>query len=1037
MVKQLSDADDWVTASLSPDGQFIAYSCQQKESGSTNSAQNDIRIINIDGSNDHSLIEHPANDVTPHWMPDGKHLLFVSDRSGSKAVWMVPISQGQQAGEPRMVRDSLTGRLLGTADDGTAFYSARSPSFNIYVADVDFDNATIGTPKIVSLRYDGKNRLPRWSADGSKLAYSSDHQPSALVSAFVFQDAVTGKEEAIECQSAFFATAPAWSPDLSRLVGPKKSDTQKGRSLFEVETKTGRQSLLKILSEPNDDVGKAIFTPDGKFLIYPKFSWTEGKPADGLVELDLATGRERLISRELAFYNRALAISPDGSRLAVCNFPYPIKEGDKVKLLVASRADGSTKTVAEFAISETGRGQVCEWLPDNRRVIVAFEGKHSQQLYLVDTESGSSRPFGPPQPQGEPITTLSIHPDGKRIAFERGREIREIWAMRNLLPEKVTQARTRLQDLNGEAQPDSSNGQPLIRKLPSEKFGKWVTDPGTRPSPDGRYLAFVNWSFGNLAVYDATTSESRDLTTDGTWDPKSRFCDTLVWSPDGQQLAYVWFKEDEGVDLRVIDRNGGKPRIVVSFDKDDSMEANAWSGDGRYIVGPATKTVGTNKVFRIVLVEVATGAVRVLKELPEAKGWFRLALSPDDRQIVYCSPAGQLRALTIDNLDDRVLMDNPAGTRDPVWVPNGRHLLFKSTRSGTESLWALPVNQGEASGAPILIHDGFFHTTLWGCTADGTLYWLTTTPRANIFIADADFAAGTIRTPRQVSLRFDGRSRHPRWSADGSELTYVSRQFPGAQEATHVIHEIASGKERDVKIPALWYGAPPQWSADFRKLYAPAVVEGRGAAALFCFDAQTGQATLLAEDQVGLPNLSPEGSHLIYLRRNSSGAKLVREIIERDLKSGQERVIRRSDHIPVGPNPLLSRDGSRVAHMESDGTNALLQIISRADGATKTVWETVAWEKTGWRKATILDWLPDNRQVLLSVEDNHDTQQLLLVDTETKSHRPFNQSLRGEERILQLSIHPDGKRIAFCRDAEIKEIWTMKNLLPDERRAAK
>jgi beta-lactamase regulating signal transducer with metallopeptidase domain/Tol biopolymer transport system component len=587
-----------------------------------------------------------------------------------------------------------------------------------------------------------------------------------------------------------------------------------------------------------------------------------------------------------------------------------------------------------------------------------------------------------------------------------------------------------------------ASGQTILQKLSTEKFGewaKWVTDPATRPSPDGRYLAFINWSFGNLAVYDTKTGESRDLTTDGTWDPRSRFCDSIAWSPDGKQIAYGWFKEGEGVDLRIIDRSGGKPRFVVSYDKDVGFEAHAWSSDGRYILGPARKGAGTNKVFQIVRVEVANRTVKVLKELLEAKGWFRVALSPDDRQIAYSS-ATELRAMNIDGLNDRVLLENPAGRSDPIWMPDGQHLVFSSNRSGTEGLWAMPMQQGEAKGAPILVREGFFTSRLWGCSNDGTLYWLTTTPRANIFVADVDFAAGTMQTSRQVSLRFDGRSRAPRWSADGSTLSYVSREFSGAKYATHVIHETASGKERDVRIPEVYYGGffgPPQWSADYRTLYASAVLEGNESRGLYSFDAQTGKPTLISEGDVGTPNLSPEGSHLIYLKVTSSGTNRIREVVERDLRSIQERVIRRSNnipgHSPVGPNPLLSRDGARLAYLESDGKGGrFLQIISRADGATRTLWENI-----GGRGAAVLDWLPDNRRVLISVQDDQGTQQLYVVDTETKSARPFAQPVPEDDRIFQLSIHPDGKRAAFGRESSIQEVWAMKNFLPPDELAAK
>lgn len=429
MVKLLPDGDDSVTASLSPDGKYIAYCYARNEPGSTNAARSDIRIVNLDGSNDRSLIDHPANDVTPRWMPDGKHLLFASDRSGNNAIWMLPISQGQKAGEPRMVRD-IAGSLLGTAEDGTVFYSAKALSFNIYIAEADWDSATLGTPRLVSLRYDGKNRNPRWSSDGSRLGYVSRRDPAVLV----FQDTATGKEEDVKADLQFDGR-PVWSPDLSRLVGTAKSPTQKGAGLFEVDVKSGRRTILESLAEPSDDVGRPLFTADGKHLIYTKFHWPK-RPESGPVELDLATRRERRIGGALGGYNSWGAVSPDGSRLATCKNPYPGKDGDKVELLVAARADGVAKTVAEFPVSENGHGEVRTWLPDNRRVLVALEGKQAQQLYLVDTETGSSRPFDLPQPKGKAIGVLSIHPDGKRIAFDRGRTIQEIWAMKNFLPDE-------------------------------------------------------------------------------------------------------------------------------------------------------------------------------------------------------------------------------------------------------------------------------------------------------------------------------------------------------------------------------------------------------------------------------------------------------------------------------------------------------------------------------------------------------------------------------------------------------------------------
>ncbi len=355
MVKRFPDAYNPKGVSFSPDGKHLAYSYPRMKEGLTNALQGDIRIMNIDGSDDRSLIEHPANDVNPQWMPDGKHLLFVSDRSGNVGIWAVPISPGQLAGEPRIVRDQVGGGHFGITDDGSVHYFTGSPSFNVHVAEANFDEGKIGTPKRVSLRYEGKNRNPRWSSDGSKLGYISWRDPAVLV----FQDVATGKEEDVKTEWGNFSQGgdrPVWAPDLGRLVGQGRSPNKSGASLFQVDVKSGRRSLLEDVGMSH--IGFSVFAPDGKYLINTRTTGTPGDPANGVFELNLATKQARLISREFSGYNEPLTISPDGSRLAKCRTPYPAKAGDTIKLLMASRTDGAIKTVAEFPIADKDKGKV-------------------------------------------------------------------------------------------------------------------------------------------------------------------------------------------------------------------------------------------------------------------------------------------------------------------------------------------------------------------------------------------------------------------------------------------------------------------------------------------------------------------------------------------------------------------------------------------------------------------------------------------------------------------------------------------------------
>ena len=262
----------------------------------------------------------------------------------------------------------------------------------------------------------------------------------------------------------------------------------------------------------------------------------------------------------------------------------------------------------------------------------------------------------------------------------------------------------------------------------------------------------------------------------------------------------------------------------------------------------------------------------------------------------------------------------------------------------------------------------------------------------------------------------------------------MSRRFPGAPDATHVIQDATSGSEREIEFPADAYWGPPQWSADRRSLYGRAILKGQKSWGLYAFT-QSGQASLLSSSSnAGWPNLTPDGKQMIYLREMDGGSSTGAEIVERDLASGQERIIRQSTEGSALTkmnsmqclNPLLSRDASRLAFLEKQGTNSVLQIISRANGASTKIWESAH------SRPKVLDWLPNGRDVLISVEENAGDdvkQQLKIVDTETRGVRPFGEPVHGNDIIYQLSIHPDGQRVAFSRGGAIQELWTMKNFL--------
>lgn len=69
--------------SLSPDGESIAFSWS-----------GEIWTASTEGGHASRLTHHPANDSQPKFSPDGQRIAFVSDRSGSEQIFVMPAGGG-------------------------------------------------------------------------------------------------------------------------------------------------------------------------------------------------------------------------------------------------------------------------------------------------------------------------------------------------------------------------------------------------------------------------------------------------------------------------------------------------------------------------------------------------------------------------------------------------------------------------------------------------------------------------------------------------------------------------------------------------------------------------------------------------------------------------------------------------------------------------------------------------------------------------------------------------------------------------------
>jgi dipeptidyl aminopeptidase/acylaminoacyl peptidase len=294
-------------------------------------------------------------------------------------------------------------------------------------------------------------------------------------------------------------------------------------------------------------------------------------------------------------------------------------------------------------------------------------------------------------------------------------------------------------------------------------------------SPDGRVVAYIvamrdqpGRPYGQLWVIDLATQKSVRL-----GDDKSR-ASQVHWSPDGKWIAY------DGSDgaqsgLWVVHPDGSSAtRLAETMGSNSPLpgqgESVAWSPDSKQIAyvsatpGPETgEAAGDPMVFtrylyrptagegfthyndnrRLHIFVVDVGTKQVRQVTTGTRDDHSINWSPDGKEIVFVSnyepnsdeffdynvfalrmPDGAVRRLTATEYTEYA----------PVWSPDGKHIVYAGTKRG--------VTDRET-------------------TMEDTHVWL----------MDAD---GSHR--REIGAVIDNRQGHPQWALDGSAVYFTVQE---------------------------------------------------------------------------------------------------------------------------------------------------------------------------------------------------------------------------------------------------------------------
>ncbi|MCH7825134.1 MAG: PD40 domain-containing protein [Acidobacteria bacterium] len=419
--------------SLSPDGRYIAYDSRPQQ----DSRERDIFVLSTDGSLESVLVEHPANDEFPIWTPDGKRILFTSDRTGTMDQWVIRVAEGKPQGSPLLVKQGVPGtRPIGFTPNGNYYYNQRTGLLDVYIATLDpTTGKVVGPPTLASERYRGGNTLPEWSADGQYLAYLSFFR-ALRPNVIVIQSLETGEERELSPELAFFRdTRLRWSPDgRSFLVSGRDNNRREG--LYQIDAQTGdvtpiAVSRTKPVPVSQRNMWHAAWSLDGKAIFYVHH--TDDESCEILVR-DMQTGREMQLYRPDARTHLSdLALSTDGQRLAFASSTKRSHVAAEA-LLVMPAAGGTPRELLRLPQETAGRFTYSiAWTRDGSQLLFSRrvgEPSRPSELWRISAQGGE------PERLGLPLWGrggVRVHPDGRRIAFSYPERKSGLWVIENFL----------------------------------------------------------------------------------------------------------------------------------------------------------------------------------------------------------------------------------------------------------------------------------------------------------------------------------------------------------------------------------------------------------------------------------------------------------------------------------------------------------------------------------------------------------------------------------------------------------------------------
>lgn len=217
----------------------------------------DIYIMDIDRKNPINLTNHPAEDSSPTWAPDGSAFAFVSHRDGNPEIYVMEMKNKESR---RLTKNGATDIDPAWSPDGRriAFASNQhrehAADTDIYIMDPNGRKAQQLTNK------GGHNSTPAWSPDGEWIAFRTTLNGIGAIHLIN----TNGKKQRALTQVS--AANPTWATNGKEIYfSSDMLDNVKVPTLFAIDVNGGNVRKLANAPQACEEPAES---PNGQWIAY-------------------------------------------------------------------------------------------------------------------------------------------------------------------------------------------------------------------------------------------------------------------------------------------------------------------------------------------------------------------------------------------------------------------------------------------------------------------------------------------------------------------------------------------------------------------------------------------------------------------------------------------------------------------------------------------------------------------------------------------------------------------------------------------------